>query len=84
MMILSALLFLPAVAAFSAVSPAGLPKSSLLMSLTVAETQPKYTNGVAVPKTYAPTPGTDSITKFENDMAKILAARNGTDLTLPG
>ena len=91
MMILSVLLFLPAVAAFSAVSPPGLPKSSpglpkssLRMSLAVAETQPKYINGVPVPKSYAPAPGTDSITKFESDMAKILAARNGTDLTLPG
>jgi len=89
-MILSVLLFLPAVAAFSAVSPPGLPKSSpglpkssLRMSLAVAETQPKYINGVPVPKSYAPAPGTDSITKFESDMAKILAARNGTDLTLP-
>ncbi len=75
----------PAVAAFSAVySPASIPKSSLRMSPALADTQPKYINGVQVPQSYIPAPGNDSIKKFENDMAKILAARNGTDVTLPG
>lgn len=78
------LVLCPTVAAFSAVySSASIPKSSLRMSPVLADTQPKYINGVQVPQSYIPAPGNDSIKKFENDMAKILAARNGTDMTLP-
>ncbi len=85
MMILSMVFLLPAVAAFSAVySPTSISKSALRMSPVLADTQPKYINGVQVPQSYLPAPGNDSILKFEKDMAKILAARNGTDMTLPG